>query len=42
MGTQAMKNIVGRGEMYGVAALIVIGLALIALAPAKHIAAPAY
>ena len=40
MGTQSMRNMVSRGEMGGVAALIVIGLALIALAPAKRIAAP--
>ena len=40
MGTQAMRNIVSSGEMVGVAALIVIGLALIALAPSKR-AAPA-
>src|ERR1700691_5160269 len=31
MGTQAMKNMVARGEMYGVAVLIVIGVVLIAL-----------
>jgi hypothetical protein len=41
MGTQAMRNMVESGEMVGVAALIVIGLALIVLAPAKQIAAPA-
>jgi hypothetical protein len=40
MGTQAMRNMVSSGEMVGVATLIVIGLALIALAPAKQIAAP--
>jgi hypothetical protein len=40
MGTQSMRNMVSSGEMVGVAALIVIGLALIALAPAKQIAAP--
>jgi hypothetical protein len=39
MGTQAMRNMVPGGEMVGVAVLIVIGLALIALAPAKQIAA---
>src|ERR1700684_3825062 len=33
MGTQAMRDMVARGEMVGVAVLIVIGLALIALAP---------
>ena len=35
MGTQAMENMVSRVELYGVAALIVIGIALIALAPAE-------
>jgi hypothetical protein len=34
MGTQAMKDMVARGELIGVAVLIVIGIALIALAPA--------
>jgi hypothetical protein len=33
MGTQAMKDMVQRSELIGVAALIVIGVALIALAP---------
>ena len=41
MGTQALRNMVSRGELVGVAILIVIGLALIALAPAKQRAAPA-
>jgi hypothetical protein len=41
MGTQALRDMVSRGELVGVAALIVIGLALIALAPAKQRAAPA-
>jgi hypothetical protein len=36
MGTQAMRNMVERGELIGVAVLIVIGAALIALAPAKQ------
>jgi uncharacterized protein DUF6632 len=36
MGTQAMKDMVSRGELAGVAVLIVIGVALIALAPAKR------
>ncbi len=40
MGTQAMQNMVARVEMYGVYVLIVIGVALIALAPAKQRAAP--
>jgi len=41
MGTQAMRNMVARGEMAGVAVLVVIGVALIALAPAKQRSAPA-
>jgi hypothetical protein len=36
MGTQALRNMVARGELIGVAVLIVIGIALIALAPAKQ------
>ena len=36
MGTQAMRDIVSRGELAGVAVLIVIGVALIAFAPAKQ------
>jgi hypothetical protein len=36
MGMQALRNIVARGELIGVAVLIVIGVALIALAPAKE------
>ena len=35
MGSQAMLNMVSRGELIGVAVLVVIGVALIALAPAK-------
>ena len=35
MGTQAMANIVSRGELVGVAVLVVIGVALIAIAPRK-------
>ncbi|MGC2161073.1 MAG: DUF6632 domain-containing protein [Silvibacterium sp.] len=35
MGTQAGLNIVARGELIGVAVLIVIGVAFVALAPAK-------
>jgi hypothetical protein len=42
MGTQAMRDMVARNEMAGVAALIVIGIALIALAPAKQRPAPVY
>ena len=41
MGTQALRNMISRGELIGVAVLIVIGVALIALAPAKQPAARA-
>ncbi len=41
MGTQAMENMVARGELWGVAVLVVIGVALIALAPRKQLAATA-
>jgi hypothetical protein len=37
MGGQAFLNIVQRGELWGVAALVVIGAALIVLAPAKSV-----
>jgi hypothetical protein len=40
MGTQAIRNMISRGELYGVAVLVVIGVALIALAPAKQRSAP--
>jgi hypothetical protein len=40
MGTQAMRNIVSRGELVGAAVLFVIGVTLIALAPAKQRAEP--
>jgi hypothetical protein len=40
MGTQAMRNMVAHGELIGVAVLVLIGAALIALAPAKQPAAP--
>jgi drug/metabolite transporter superfamily protein YnfA len=36
MGTQAFRNLIPRGELLGVAALIIIGLAMIALAPRKQ------
>ena len=36
MGVQAFRNFVARGELVGVAVLIVIGGALIVLAPAKQ------
>src|SRR5271154_5631097 len=39
MGTQAMRNMVSRGELGGVAVLVVIGVVLIALAPARQRAA---
>jgi hypothetical protein len=41
MGTQAMRNMIARGELIGVGVLAVIGVALIALAPAKQAAEPA-
>jgi hypothetical protein len=37
MGTQALRNIVARGELIGVAVLVIIGTALIALAPKQRI-----
>jgi hypothetical protein len=36
MGTQAFLNLIARAELLGVAALIVIGIALIALTPPKQ------
>jgi hypothetical protein len=36
MGAQAFRNLISRGELAGVAILVVIGVALIALAPAKQ------
>jgi len=36
MGFQAFRNMIARGELVGVAALVVIGVALIALAPPKQ------
>jgi len=42
MGTQALRNMVSRGELVGVAILVVIGVALIALAPAKQRAVGAF
>ena len=35
MGTQAFRNLIARGELIGVAVLILIGIALLALAPAR-------
>src|ERR1041385_5384066 len=40
MGLQAYRKVIERGELIGVAALIIIGVALIALAPAKGTAWP--
>jgi hypothetical protein len=37
MGTQACSGMVARGELIGVAVLVVIGIVLIALAPAKQL-----
>src|SRR5438552_2067974 len=36
MGMQAFRNLIPRGELVGVAALVVIGVALIVLAPSKQ------
>jgi hypothetical protein len=36
MGAQALRNMISRGELIGVAILVVIGAALIALTPAKQ------
>ena len=41
MGTQALRNIVSRDELAGVAILVLIGAALLALAPLKRRAIPA-
>ena len=38
MGTQACRHMVARGELIGVAVLIVIGITLLALAPASQTA----
>lgn len=35
MALQVYQNVIQRGELFGVAALVIIGVALIALAPAK-------
>ena len=40
MGTQAMQDMVQRVELAGVAMLVIIGIALIVLAPAKEISRP--
>jgi hypothetical protein len=36
MAAQAFRNVIPRGELLGVAALVIIGISLIALAPAKQ------
>jgi hypothetical protein len=36
MAVQAFRNLIPRGELLGVAALVIIGVALIALAPVKQ------
>ena len=36
MAVQAFRNLIPRGELLGVAALVIIGVVLIALAPAKQ------
>jgi hypothetical protein len=41
MGTQACRNMVARGELIGVAVLVIIGAVLIALAPSKQLLEPA-
>jgi hypothetical protein len=41
MAVQAFRNLIARGELIGVAALLIIGVALIVLAPAKQAAARA-
>ena len=37
MGTQACRNMVARGELIGVAVLVIIGAALLALMPSKQL-----
>ena len=37
MAVQAFRNLIARGELWGVAALVIIGVALIVLAPAKSV-----
>ena len=37
MAVQAFRNLIPRGELVGVAALVIIGVALIVLAPAKSV-----
>jgi hypothetical protein len=40
MGTQALRNMISRGELIGVAVLVLIGAALIALAPGEPLTEP--
>jgi FtsH-binding integral membrane protein len=40
MGTQAMQDMISRGELIGVAVLVVIGVTLIALAPPGDLSSP--
>jgi hypothetical protein len=37
MATQAFRDLIPRGELWGVAALVIIGVVLIVLAPAKSV-----
>ena len=37
MAVQAFQNVIKRGELWGVAALVIIGIAMIVLAPAKQL-----
>jgi hypothetical protein len=39
MGSQALRNIISHGELIGVAVLVVIGVALIVLAPMRQFTA---
>jgi hypothetical protein len=41
MAVQAFRNLIPRGELVGVAALVLIGVALIALGPARQSGGPA-
>jgi hypothetical protein len=36
MAVQAFRNLIARGELWGVAALVIIGVSLIVLAPGKQ------
>jgi hypothetical protein len=40
MAVQAFRNLIARGELWGVVALVVIAVALIVLAPAKSVERP--